>query len=127
MYKYRNEAHFSGAVVKHLRSKGYMVQRIETGSTGRGVPDIYCVSPDGVPMWLELKRVHISAKGRDRAVISWRPGQQAWLRQVTRYKQTAFTLVAFDDCIALVHHKQLWANDIILFSKCQFIKSIHDL
>lgn len=118
MYKYRNEAHFSGALVKHLRSKGWFVQRIETGSTGRGVPDIYCISPDGRAMWLELKRVHQSLRGRDRAVVPWRPGQQAWLRQVTRLKQTCYTIAAFDDCFVLIPHNAIWSNDIILLSKC---------
>lgn len=124
---YRNEAAFSKAVCAHLRKQGYFVQRIETGSTGRGVPDIYCISPDGKAMWLELKRVHCSTKGRDRCAVPWRPGQQAWLRTAARYRQFARTLVAFDDCIMIVAHNQIWSNDIILFSKCQRIARINDL
>lgn len=127
MIKYRNEALFSRAVCAHLRKQGYFVQRIETGSTGRGVPDIYCITPDGRAMWLELKRVHSSAKGKDRVTIPWRPGQQAWLNMVHKFRQTARTLVAFDDCIMIVGHSHIWANDIILFSQCQKILSIQDL
>lgn len=127
MLKYRNEAMFSRAVCAHLRKQGYFVQRIETGSTGRGVPDIYCITPEGQAMWLELKRVHSSAKGKDRAIIPWRPGQQAWLNMVHKFRQTVRTLVAFDDCIMIVPHNHIWSKDMILFSQCQKIFKIQDL
>lgn len=127
MLKYRNEAEFSHAVVKHLRKKGWFVQRIETGAIGRGVPDIYCVAPNGVPLWLELKRVHSDVRGLDRAKIPWRPGQQAWLRQCTAYKQRCYTLACFDDCIIQIPHHGIWANDVILLSKCAILQGVSGL
>lgn len=127
MLRYANEAAFAKAVVKQLRKKGWFVQRIESGLTGRGIPDIYAVDPTHTPFWLELKRMRIDLRGKDRCAISWRPGQQAWLNAVSRYGQKAFTLAAFNDCILLIPHTSIWANDIVLFSKCQIIFNISDL
>lgn len=129
MFNYKNEAAFSKAVCAHLRKQGYFVQRIETGSTGRGVPDIYAVSISGKAMWLELKRVHTNAAGKRYVTIPWRPGQQAWLHLiVTSYKQTAYTLAAFNDCILLIQHAgRIYKNDIVLLSQCTILNSISAL
>lgn len=127
MFRYRNEAEFSAAVVRHLRKYGWFVQRIETGTTGRGVPDIYAISPDKQAMWLELKRVHCCAKGRSVLKIPWRPGQQAWLREVTARGQRCFTLACCDDFILQISHKQIWSNDCVELSKCGRIARINDL
>lgn len=127
MYKYKNEAHFSKAVVSHLRKQGWFVQRIETGSIGRGVPDIYAVSPLGDAVWLELKRIHTTVRGKRQVSIPWRPGQQSWLRLVNTYKQNAFTLAAFDDCILRIPHNTLHKNDIVDTKNCIILWSISDL
>lgn len=127
MYNYRNEAAFSKALVAHLRKNAWFIQRIETGSTGRGVPDIYAISPDGRAMWLELKRVHKSVKGLHYLAIPWRPGQQAWLRQVTAMSQEAHTLVACDDCILMISHHHIYKNDVVPLNECTKILNIHAL
>ena len=124
MYDYRNEAAFSKAVCAHLRKQNWFVQRIETGSTGRGVPDIYAINPARQAMWLELKRVHIAIKGRHQIVVPWRPGQQAWLHQVTKMGQIAITLIACNDFIVIAKHYHLYKNDILLLNECQKIPSI---
>lgn len=127
MFKYRNEAAFSKALCGHLRKQNWFVQRIETGSTGRGVPDIYAISPEGEAMWLELKRVHTTVKGRHYLSIPWRPGQQAWLHQVTRMKQIARTLVACDDCILLISHHHIYKNDLVPLCECAKIQGLSAL
>lgn len=128
MFNYRNEAAFSRAVCAHLKKKGYFVQRIETGSTGRGVPDIYCISPDGTALWLELKRVHTNAKGKLKVQIPWRPGQQAWLYAVSKiYKQKCYTLAAFNDCILLISHLTLHNEDMVIVRDCKIIFTISAL
>ena len=96
-----------------MRAKGWFIQRIESGTTGKGIPDIYAVSPTGVALWLELKRVHHN-KGFEE-VIPWRPGQQAWLNGITRRKQLAYTLVAFNDCIVQIPHDRVYAEDRVSF------------
>lgn len=126
MFNYRNEAAFSKAVCSHLRAQHFFVQRIETGSTGRGVPDIFAISPLGEPMWLELKRVH--KKCTRFVCVPWRPGQQAWLHEVnTVYRVTCKTLVAMDDCIICVSHNIIHKNDIIDTQKYPLICTIKDL
>ena len=117
MFHYRNEAAFSKTFVQHLRKNGWFVQRIESGSTGRGVPDIYCISPQGNAFWFELKRVHSNAYRRPVVAIPWRPGQQAWLHSITRLKQNAYTIACFDDEILVIKHDKLYANDLVA-DKC---------
>lgn len=92
---YKNEAAFSRALTESLRRQKWFVQRIESGTTGRGIPDIYAISPDNIAMWLELKV--IPGKQALEFVIPWRPGQQAWMLEVGKRGQTCFTLVAYKD------------------------------
>lgn len=128
MYNYKNEAAFSKALVAHLRKQNWFIQRIETGSTGRGVPDIYAIAPDGTAVWIELKRVHKTAKGRHSLDIPWRPGQQAWLNTVQKmYRQNVCTLVACDDCILKIVHYKIYKNDCVPLCECGEIPSISAL
>ena len=113
MFNYRNEAAFSKAFVQHLRKYGWFVQRIESGSTGRGVPDIYCISPQGNAFWFELKRVHMNAAGHKVLSIPWRPGQQTWLHGVHKYNQRVFTLACFNDMILVIKHDKIHKDDLI--------------
>ena len=68
-------------------------QRIETGITGAGVPDVNgCL--DGKEVWVELKRV----KGRQ---IGLRPMQIAWLATRTKYGGRYYVLAKKDKTIKL--------------------------
>jgi Holliday junction resolvase len=68
-------------------------QRIETGLTGAGVPDVNgCL--DGKEVWVELKRV----KGRQ---IGLRPMQIAWLATRTKYGGRCYVLAKKDKTIKL--------------------------
>ena len=68
-------------------------QRIETGITGAGVPDVNgCL--DGKEVWVELKRV----KGRQ---IGLRPMQIAWLATRTKYGGRCYVLAKKDKTIKL--------------------------
>lgn len=113
MFRYRNEAAFSKAFCKLLKDHGWFVQRIETGTTGKGVPDIYAVAPTGIACWFELKRIHQRASRQPKLPIPWRPGQQAWLSTVTKYGQFAYTVACFDDCIMQIPHNRLWPMNCI--------------
>lgn len=128
MYKYKNEAAFSKSLVKALRAKYWFVQRIETGTTGRGVPDIYAISPKFTPIWLELKRVHQSLGARERAKIPWREGQQSWLYTVCRqFAYMSYPLCAFDDCVLQIKHDVIWKDDVVEAAKCRRYFSIGEL
>lgn len=122
MFRYKNEAEFSRRIVDIARRAGWFVQRIETGALGRGVPDIYSIAPGGKAVWLELKRIH-GDLGRTN-VIPWRPGQQAWLHEVTRRGQLAFTLACFDDAVVQISHDRLWPHNTILYGTCRIYRDL---
>lgn len=124
LFTYRNEAAFSKALVSAMRSKGIFVQRIESGSTGRGVPDIYAIIGT-TPIWIELKRVrHISKRFEE---IPWRPGQQAWLTDVTHRGQQAITLCCFDDCIVKIKHETIHLQNVIDLEMCDIYYTLKEV
>ena len=128
MISYRNEAAFSKSLVTALRNKGWFVQRIESGETGKGIADIYTVSPTGVAMWLELKRVHMNIPSKINFVdIPWRPGQQAWLSVLHTYKQRVFTLACFDNGILRIPHHTVWQQNLVLIDECTYFKDVRSL
>lgn len=109
MLSYRNEAAFSKALVTAMRNKGIFVQRIESGETGKGIPDLFVLTHK-VPMWIELKRVHadIPMTPMGTVTIPWRPGQQAWLSDVDARGVTCYTIACFNNGILKIQHDQLW-------------------
>lgn len=112
MFRYRNEAAFSSAFCKLLRDHNWFVQRIETGTTGKGVPDIYAVSPTHRAIWFELKRIHCDADKFHASHIPWRPGQQAWMHNVVaNYHQRAMTVACFDNMIMVIKHNKHYKED----------------
>ena len=125
MLTYRNEAAFSKALVTAMRNKGIFVQRIESGETGKGIPDLFVITKK-VPMWIELKRIH-GACHRDYVEIPWRPGQQAWLNDVTKRGMKCMTLACFDDGILMIFHDTIWNKNLVPVQACGFYPSIKEL
>ena len=125
MLSYRNEAAFSKALVTAMRNKGIFVQRIESGETGKGIPDLFVITKR-CPMWIELKRVH-GACHRDYVEIPWRPGQQAWLNDVAKRGVTTMTLACFDDGILQIPHNTIWNKNLVLVVACRYYKDIRSL
>lgn len=113
MLTYRNEAAFSGALIKAMRAKGWFIQRIESGQMGKGIPDIFAISPNRIPMWLELKREHTTCSGKGAIEIHWRPGQQAWLTDVNSRGMLTFTIACFDDGILQVPHNHVYTQNLV--------------
>ena len=113
MLSYRNEAAFSKALVTALRNRGWFVQRIESGQMGKGIPDIFTISPTRVPMWLELKREHERCSGKPAVEIHWRPGQQAWLNDVWKRGVLTFTIACFDDGILQIPHGHTYEQNLV--------------
>ena len=125
MLTYRNEAAFSKALCTAMRAKGIFVQRIESGETGKGIPDLFVITK-GVPMWIELKRIH-GACHRNYVEIPWRPGQQAWLHDVTHRGVKCSTLACFDDGILLIDHHNIWAKNLVPVQVCGYYPDIRSL
>lgn len=128
MLSYRNEAAFSKALCAAMRAKGIFVQRIESGETGKGIPDLFVITK-GVPMWIELKRVHgqIPAHSGLSVSIPWRPGQQAWLHEVRTRGITTMTIACFDNGILQIPHDKVYANNMVLIGLTQYYKDIRSL
>ena len=125
MLSYRNEAAFSKDLVTAMRNKGIFVQRIESGETGKGIPDLFIITK-GTPMWIELKRVH-GACHRDYVEIPWRPGQQAWLNDVQSRGVKCATLACFDDGILLIDHRTIWNKNLVPVQVCGYYPDIRSL
>lgn len=121
---YKNEAAFSKALCQALRKHNYFVQRIESGTTGKGIPDIYCVAANGKDIWLELKRVHKKCSNNVET-ISWRPGQQAWLNEISRRGIACMTLACFDDCILAISHAKIHKGNTVEIRLCRRYKNIN--
>lgn len=126
MLTYRNEAAFSKALVTAMRNKGIFVQRIESGETGKGIPDLFVIT-QGTPMWIELKRVHDTCSNKPYVEIPWRPGQQAWLHDVRGRGVATATIACFDDGILRIPHTGLWNKNLVLTSLCDYYKDIRSL
>lgn len=128
MLSYRNEAAFSKALCAAMRAKGIFVQRIESGETGKGIPDLFVITK-GVPMWIELKRVHgrVPAHGGLTVNIPWRPGQQAWLHEVRARGVTTMTLVCFDNGILQIMHERIYPENSVAVGLTRYYKDIRSL
>lgn len=126
MLTYRNEAAFSKALVTAMRAKGIFVQRIESGETGKGIPDLFIITK-GTPMWIELKRIHTTCSGKPFLEIPWRPGQQAWLFDVRSRGVATMTLACFNDGILRIPHTTVWTHDRVPVELCDYYKDIRSL
>lgn len=126
MLTYRNEAAFSKALVTAMRNKGIFVQRIESGETGKGIPDLFVITK-GTPMWIELKRIHGTCSNKPYVEIPWRPGQQAWLYDVRARGVATMTLACFDDGILRIPHTAIWGKNLVPTELCDYHKDIRSL
>lgn len=128
MLSYRNEAAFSKALCTAMRAKGIFVQRIESGETGKGIPDLFVITK-GVPMWIELKRVHGRIPAHDSLTVNipWRPGQQAWLHEVRTRGVTTMTLACFDNGILQIMHERIYPENSVTVGLTRYYKDIRSL
>jgi hypothetical protein len=123
---YRNEAAFSKALVTAMRNKGIFVQRIESGETGKGIPDLFVITKR-VPMWIELKRVHGTIPPTGVVTIPWRPGQQAWLNNVRNRGMWTATIACFDNGILYIPHDVLYPKNLVAVQTVRYYKDIRSL
>ena len=104
------------------------LQRIESGSTGLGIPDIFyrTLKYDG---WIESKI--IKTKLTKPIVVPFRPGQFSWLRDYILLGGTAFLMVYIEDTHDVAMLKNIYiqewydVGDIIV--KASMFKSIRDI
>lgn len=124
---YRSEACFTVALVSLFRSRGYMVQRIESGETGVGIPDIYAVRC-GKHYWIEDKNMPTEDTPTDSFKVDWRPGQQAWARAYLQYSgEHSYTVVAFKKTIAIIPMVKVFRGNIVQYGEYSIHANIGDV
>lgn len=110
-----------------MRAKGIFVQRIESGETGKGIPDLFVITK-GTPMWIELKRVHESVGFKAALEIPWRPGQQAWLTDVANRGVLCYTIACYNNYIVKIPHRNaIWNKNLVPVQACEYYKDIKEL
>lgn len=72
----KREADLRRWLTRALRGKDILLQPIETGGMGLGVPDYYIATQMG-SAWMELKMAYIDR--RENVKFKWQPGQLNWL------------------------------------------------
>jgi hypothetical protein len=81
----KHESDVKQSLIKALRGVGAIVQPIESGSTGDGIPDEFICTRNGKNAWMEVKYENI-----DHApvpyTVKYRPGQFQWLTNYYAHK-----------------------------------------
>jgi hypothetical protein len=107
---YRNERAFSKALCTKLTEHGIFYQRIESGGTSAGIPDLYVRSLN-VNRWLELKCIPTASINDESIIVPWRPGQKAWaLKYLKASWEYVLTLCAVKDGFILIRMDTIILN-----------------
>lgn len=85
---------------KHLEKSSILLQRIESGRTGLGIPDIY-YTKSGSSGWIELKELPYEFKTSIPYYINipFRKGQLAWISKFSSYINNIYILMTTKDNI----------------------------
>jgi hypothetical protein len=112
---YSSESAFSSALLTAINAKAkrLLIQRIESGETARGIPDVY-IRNKTREYWIELKNVKRLSVNNTCWQIPWRPGQKAW---ASRYYRCAglcsFTIVALKDGYMIIPMRGQYKNNTV--------------
>lgn len=121
----KKEADFSRAFTRYLRSKGCFVQRIESGMTGAGIPDLFFTKKH-YAFWCELKRIRKNVGEMNK--ITWRPGQQVWCKEVSKCLGiTVYTIARFNDKIGVIRHNEFYENNMVPISDMKVFDTIEEV
>jgi hypothetical protein len=97
-----------------------MVQRLESGLTGRGIPDLYLIYNDQ-DIWVELKNDKVQLLKQDEYEIDWRKGQQAWALKYLnahRHKRWTYTVASLKDGFLIIPMRQRYVRNIVAAHDC---------
>lgn len=117
---YESETKFVAYLKQKLKKEGYDCQRIESGSTGLGIPDLF-VQGHGTDFFIEAKNVkRILPAPFCTFTVPWRPGQLAWALRYEEahcYKKVSWTACAFTDGVIFIPmtHRHI-VHNMITFS-----------
>lgn len=96
---YATENDFSTFLTTKLGKLGMRATRIESHTTGNGIPDLY-VDGYGFDCFIELKNDKKLSINDKVIKVQWRPGQQAWMYEYfIKHKQSkcCITIIACTD------------------------------
>lgn len=111
--RYKSEAVFSSVIANKLTKAGYSVVRIESHSTGNGIPDMF-VQGRGDDFWLELK--NSNKADTSKVSVAWRPGQQAWSHTYYTKHRTKWvvTLMSGKDGVYIISMNTIYNNNEVV-------------
>ena len=115
-----NESAFAKSLSGILRNAGFDVVRLESHSTGNGIPDMF-VQGRGIDLWIELKNDKVQGipaqcdyKSASPLRVDWRPGQIPWAYEYfirhNKHKNT-LTIVSLVDGYAVVPMIKIFDRD----------------
>lgn len=110
-----NEQQFSRSIMKKFNSLGYDCTRIESHTTGVGIPDLF-IQGHGTDQWIELKCDMKQNINQDKFNVPWRPGQQAWMMRYIMHhakQKCGVTLMRVEGGIVVIAHVKVFKNNII--------------
>jgi hypothetical protein len=124
----QSEAGFSHALVLELKKSHAFVQRIESGITGVGIPDIY-VRWKEWEAWIELKQMnYYSIYDNDIWTIPWRKGQRAW---ATAYYKISgmytYTAVILKDGYIVIPMNKRYKDNIVNLNDVLLMTDLKDV
>lgn len=106
-----SEAKLSRDVCSFLRKNGCFYQRIESASTGVGIPDLVIVVKGGC-IFVELKDTSTSFTGSD-IHVDWRVGQVSWAYNYFVHSgRITFTLLRSGDGCYLIPMNKRYTNAV---------------
>jgi hypothetical protein len=112
---YSSESAFSSALLTALRKKAkrLLIQRIESGETARGIPDLY-IHDNKREYWIELKNVKRLSVHSALWQIPWRSGQQTWASNYQRCSGLCtYTIAALGDGFIIIPMRDKFKNNIV--------------
>jgi hypothetical protein len=104
-----------------------MIQRIETGTTGKGVPDLY-LRYHTRELWVELKNMPRDSIYAGQFEIPWRAGQQSWhLDYYRACKSPVTTVVAMRDGFLLIPLYKRFVKNVVKLNAVYSCTRLHDV
>ena len=134
--QYKTESRLRNQLVNELRLEGFEVQSIESGMTGRGIPDVFFAKLSGVQQyefnfhgWIELK--NITTELRDPVVIDFRAGQYEWLMRFAGAGVNVYLIVSCSEGLFVFKRydiqKSYPLNDFLASKKLTKMKNLESV
>jgi hypothetical protein len=124
---YRSEADFSAALIRALKGCCPFIQRIESGTTGKGIPDLYLRFPKR-EVWVELKNDRYASIYGAEYMVDWRRGQQAWhLEYFHASGLPVITVVAMRDGFVFIPLRERYLHNIVNLQSVYLCTKLSDI